>query len=165
MFIYGSSDSYKKFDKDSQIETFRKNATLCADYVCEYIQNVTKRPVYPDVKAGYLRPLLPRLPPQQPEPFRTMLQDFHKHIIPGTLHWDHPDMYAYYPHGNAPCNALSDILITAIGGVGSSWVSSPYSTTLSYVVVVSAILMGCDFFSGIESSTGRIGEHHARLDV
>lgn len=127
MFSYGGSEMHIRFDRETQLDYFRKNAILCADYICEYIKNAPKRSVYPDVKPGYLRPLLPKEPPQDPEPFQQMLQDFHKLIIPGTLHWNHPDMYAYYPHGTAPCNALSDILITAIGGVNFSWVSKNYN--------------------------------------
>lgn len=125
MFNYGS-DTYKNLDKTSQVETFRKNAILCADYVCEYIKNCPKRQVFPDVEPGYLRPLLPKLPPNQPEPFQAVLEDLHKHIMPGTLHWQHPDMYAYFPMGNVPCNVLADILITACGGVGFSWVCVIY---------------------------------------
>lgn len=52
-----------------------------------------------------------------------MLTDFDELVIPGTLHWQHPDMYAYFPDGNSFSNILADILANVIGGVGFSWVN------------------------------------------
>lgn len=123
MFSSSSADCYKKLDKESQLTLFRKSAQLTADYVCEYLRNVTKRPCFPDVKPGYLRKLIPKNAPQEPEPFQQMLDDYHNFIIPGTMHWQHPDMYAYFPAGNALPNVLAEMLGTACGGVGFSWVS------------------------------------------
>lgn len=122
MFHLRSSPSPTDLDQISQIEAFRKNAQLCVDYVCDYTKNVANWLVFPDVTPGYLRPLLPRNPPENPEHFKDMLKDFQECIIPGTMHWQHPNMYAYFACGNSFSNVLADMLATAIGGVGFSWV-------------------------------------------
>lgn len=60
--------------------------------------------------------------PEEPEEFVNILSDIEKYILPGTLHWRHPDFYAYYPCAGSYCNILADMLATAVGGVGFSWV-------------------------------------------
>lgn len=51
-----------------------------------------------------------------------MLEEFDKNIMPGILHWQHPDNYAYFNCGNGLTNALADMLISSCGGVSFSWV-------------------------------------------
>lgn len=51
---------YKKFDLQAQINTFRKDAQLCVDYIARYRNAVERLPVTPDVQPGYLRKLMPR---------------------------------------------------------------------------------------------------------
>ena len=113
-------------DIDAQITAFRQDAETCVNYVCEYTKTVDKQPVFPDVTPGYLRKLLPKNAPKTPEAFMDMLKDFHQFIIPGTMHWVHPDMYAYFPCGNSFSNVLADMLATSFGGVGFSWVSDVF---------------------------------------
>lgn len=40
------------------------------------------------------------------------------------LHWKHPGSYAYFPGGNTSPNILGDMLSTAIGDVGFSWITT-----------------------------------------
>lgn len=66
-----------------------------------------------------------------------MLSDFDKLIVPGTCHWLHPNFYAYFPGGNSYPNILADMLSTAFGGVGFSWVSyKNYTLILRNLTVV-----------------------------
>lgn len=51
---------YQKFDIQSQINTFKKDAQLCVDYIVRYRNAVERLPVTPDVQPGYLRKLMPR---------------------------------------------------------------------------------------------------------
>lgn len=55
-----SPAEYKRFDIQSQINTFRKDAQLCVDYISRYRNSVERLPVTPDVQPGYLRKLVPR---------------------------------------------------------------------------------------------------------
>lgn len=60
--------------------------------------------------------------PSEPESFRATLDDFEKKVMPATLHWRHPDNYAYFGSGNGLSNVLADMLIASCGGVAFSWV-------------------------------------------
>lgn len=62
------------------------------------------------------------MPPDEPEDFDTILKDYDEKVAPGIMHWRHPDFYAYLNCGNGLPNILGDMLSTACGGVGFSWV-------------------------------------------
>lgn len=135
MFFFNSETDFKSLDKESQIETFRKNAKTCVDYICEYTSTVQKRPIFPSVEPGYLRKLLPPKAPEEPEDFKQMLDDFDKFVMPGIMHWKHPDFYAYFNCGNSLPNILGDMLSTGCGGVGFSWTAQPALTELENVML------------------------------
>jgi glutamate/tyrosine decarboxylase-like PLP-dependent enzyme len=135
MFKLSSTHDFKNLDLNSQIDAFRKNVPLVIDYICNYANTVTSKPIAPDIKPGYLRELLPAHAPEDPEDFKDMLDDFDKLIIPGTLHWVHPDMYAYFPCGSGYPNILADMLTSVTGGVGFSWTSQPALTELENVMM------------------------------
>lgn len=59
MFRFSSSLDFKSMNLESMNDTFKRNAQLCVDYVCNYANTIDSRPVTPDVKPGYLRDLLP----------------------------------------------------------------------------------------------------------
>lgn len=60
--------------------------------------------------------------PLKAENFTNVLNDFNKKIMPGVLHWDHPDFFAYFGAGNAYPSVLGDMLSAAISTIGFSWV-------------------------------------------
>lgn len=57
--IFNFKRKQVKLDQDSQINDFRRNAKLCTDYICDLAKKVPKKRVFPNVRPGYLRPLLP----------------------------------------------------------------------------------------------------------
>lgn len=59
----------------------------------------------------------------QPEPFTAIMKDFQEKIMPGIVHWNHPRFFAYFPSGNSFPSILGDLLSSAIGAIGFSWVN------------------------------------------
>lgn len=55
----GANDDNENPDENSRIESFRQNARLCVEYICEVTKRIPKKPVYPSIQPGYLRSLLP----------------------------------------------------------------------------------------------------------
>lgn len=51
------------------------------------------------------------------------MEDFEKKIMPGVLHWNHPNFFAYFGAGNAYPSVLGDMLSSGIAAIGFSWVS------------------------------------------
>ncbi|KAL0120233.1 hypothetical protein PUN28_008115 [Cardiocondyla obscurior] len=120
------------------IEEFRIRGKEMVDYICEFMSNIHTRRVTPDVGPGYLRPLLPSGPPNNPESWDEIMKDVESKIMPGITHWQHPRFHAYFPAGNSFPSILGDMLSDAIGCIGFSWAASPACTELETIV--------CDWF-------------------
>ncbi|XP_067004267.2 histidine decarboxylase [Anabrus simplex] len=105
------------------------------DYIADYLQHIRDRRVYPDVKPGYLRSLLPDSAPLDPEPWDNIMADIESVIMPGVTHWQSPYMHAYFPALNSFPSLLGDMLADAINCLGFTWASSPACTELETVVM------------------------------
>lgn len=53
------------------------------DYIADYLQNIRERRVFPDVKPGYIRHLLPDHAPEMGEDWDTIFGDVERVIMPG----------------------------------------------------------------------------------
>lgn len=60
--------------------------------------------------------------PQKPESFLDIMQDVDDKIMPGMVHWNHPQFFAYFPSGNSFPSILAEMLSSATGAIGFSWV-------------------------------------------
>ncbi|EGI61296.1 Aromatic-L-amino-acid decarboxylase [Acromyrmex echinatior] len=111
---------------------------LHLDSITPYHHVSSNRRVTPDIGPGYLRPLLPSGPPNDPESWDEIMKDVESKIMPGITHWQHPRFHAYFPAGNSFPSILGDMLSDAIGCIGFSWAASPACTELETIV--------CDWF-------------------
>ena len=59
----------------------------------------------------------------KPESYDQIMEDFEKKVMPGMIHWTHPNFYAYFPTGNAYPSILGEMLSAGISAIGFSWVS------------------------------------------
>uniref|UniRef100_A0A336L4L2 CSON004112 protein n=1 Tax=Culicoides sonorensis TaxID=179676 RepID=A0A336L4L2_CULSO len=116
-------------------EEFRKNGKEMIDYICNYMENIDQRDVAPGVDPGFLKALIPEEAPQSGEGFKEMLEDVENKIMPGIVHWNHPNFFAYFPSGNSFPSILGDLLSSAIGAIGFSWAASPSLTELEQIVL------------------------------
>lgn len=66
--------------------------------------------------------------PEKAESYNDVMEDFEKKIMPGILHWNHPNFFAYFGAGNAYPSLLGDMLSSGIATIGFSWVSSKSSS-------------------------------------
>ncbi|KAM5274637.1 aromatic-L-amino-acid decarboxylase [Ctenodactylus gundi] len=114
---------------------FRKRGKEMVDYVADYLESIEGRSVYPDVEPGYLRPLIPSAPPQEPEAFEDILSDIERVIMPGVTHWHSPYFFAYFPTASSYPAMIADMLCGAIGCIGFSWAASPACTELETVMM------------------------------
>merc|ERR1712035_311266 len=121
------------FKMDSAQFKIRGNEMI--DYIINYMETVGERRVTPDVKPGYLRPLLPESAPQVPEPWENVMQDIEEKIMLGMTHWQHPRFHAYFSSGNSYPSILGDMLSDAIGCIGFSWAAGPSCTELETIVL------------------------------
>ena len=64
-------------------EEFRRHGRQMVDYIADYMENIREREVVHRVSPGYLRGLLPKEAPQNPENFDEVFKDVEKYIMPG----------------------------------------------------------------------------------
>lgn len=108
------------------VEEFRSRGKEMVDYICDYLENIGSKRVTPNVEPGYLRELLPKEAPEEPEEWDEIMKDVDSKIMPGVTHWQHPRFHAYFPSGNSFPSILGDMLSDAIGCIGFSWVSGVF---------------------------------------
>ncbi|XP_071033748.1 histidine decarboxylase isoform X2 [Parasteatoda tepidariorum] len=117
------------------LNEYRSHGYAMVDYIANYLETIRSRRVFPDVKPGYLRPLLPDSAPEEGENFSDIFQDFERVIMPGITHWQSPQMHAYFPALNSPASLLGDMLADGLCNIGFTWASSPACTELEIVVM------------------------------
>uniref|UniRef100_A0A672Q251 Aromatic-L-amino-acid decarboxylase n=1 Tax=Sinocyclocheilus grahami TaxID=75366 RepID=A0A672Q251_SINGR len=138
---------------------FRRRGKEMVDYVADYLENIEKRQVYPDVEPGYLRSLIPEEAPEEAESYEDVFKDIERVIMPGVTHWHSPYFYAYFPTANSFPAMLADMLCGAIGCIGFSWAASPACTELETVMLDwlgKMLKLPEDFLAGTEGRGGGV---------
>jgi len=105
------------------------------DYIADYLENIRDRRVFPNVKPGYMKDLLPDFAPIEGEKWENIFADVERVIMQGITHWQSPHMHAYFPGLNSFPSLLGDMLADAINCLGFTWASSPAATELEVIVM------------------------------
>jgi len=111
-------------------EEFRRCGHLAVDWVADYLENVERYAVLSRVAPGEVRTKLPPSPPEDGEPFESILRDVDEIILPGITHWQSPGFFAYFPGNSSPPSVLGELLAAGLGVQGMMWVTSPACTEL-----------------------------------
>ncbi|XP_073813371.1 histidine decarboxylase isoform X1 [Musca autumnalis] len=114
---------------------YRQRGKEMVDYIADYLENIRDRRVFPDVKPGYMKNLLPDSAPVEGEEWQSIFDDVERVIMPGITHWQSPHMHAYFPALNSFPSLLGDMLADAINCLGFTWASSPACTELEIIVM------------------------------
>ena len=111
-------------------EDFRHHGHAVVDWIADYYQRIESYPVLSKGKPGQVRASLPKLPPAKGEPFRKLLRDVEKLILPGVTHWQSPNFFAFFPANASGPAILGDLLSSGLGVQGMLWATSPACTEL-----------------------------------
>ncbi|HSQ74888.1 MAG TPA: pyridoxal-dependent decarboxylase [Bacteroidota bacterium] len=111
-------------------DDFRVHAHELVDWMADYLEQVERLPVKPDVQPGTVLKQLPPAPPDDGEPFPAVFRDFREIILPGMTHWQHPSFFAYFPANSSPPSILAEMLTATLGAQCMSWATSPAATEL-----------------------------------
>jgi aromatic-L-amino-acid decarboxylase len=136
-------------------EEFRAAGHQIVDWIADYRANVAARPVMARTEPGGVRKQLPAHPPDQPEPFASIVRDLDTIIVPGLSHWQHPQFFGYFPCNGTLASVLGDYVSTGLGVLGLAWQSSPALTELEEVVTdwMRGMLGLSDAWSGVIQDT------------
>lgn len=89
----------------------------------------------PDLKPGYLRPLLPQSAPKEPESWAEIQPDIDSKIKPGLTHWQSPNFMAFFPAAVTYPSILGEMYSAAFTAPAFNWLCSPACTELEIVVL------------------------------
>jgi aromatic-L-amino-acid decarboxylase len=103
--------------------------------VAEYLEHADRYPVLSRIQPGSLMDALPAAGPERGEPMEAILADFHKLILPGVTHWNHPGFMAYFDSNSTPPGILGELFAAALNSQGMLWKTSPALTELEQVTL------------------------------
>jgi aromatic-L-amino-acid decarboxylase len=111
-------------------DEFRRYGREVVDWIADYMEQVGNYPVQSRVEPGEIRRQLPLSPPNQPEPFSSVLADLDRVILPGITHWQSPSFFAYFPANASGPSILGELVSAGLGVQGMLWSTSPACTEL-----------------------------------
>src|SRR6185369_9293170 len=120
---------------DMDPEEFRKAAHRVADQVADYLADLERFPVLPDLRPGDIRAQLPNEAPAAGEPMEAILADYARLIEPNVTHWQHPGFLAYFASVASGPGILGEWLAAGLNSNVMLWRNAPASTELEELVV------------------------------
>lgn len=140
---------------DMPPEEFRRLAHETADWISDYLDTLSERPVFPGVSPGDVRSALPAHPPEAGEDMDDVLADFRDLIVPALTHWNHPSFFGYFAISASGPGILGEMLAAALNVNAMVWRSSPAATELEDVVTdwVRMLLGLPEGFEGVINDT------------
>lgn len=116
-------------------DEFRAAGHELIELIVGYLEGIEERPVLPGLEPGDVRAQLPEHPPAAPEPWADVLADVERVILPGTVGWQHPAWFAYFPSNVGYASILAELLSAGLGQQGMSWVTSPACTEVETLML------------------------------
>jgi aromatic-L-amino-acid decarboxylase len=148
---------------DMDAASFRRHAQRLVEWIANYLEHADAYPVLARVRPGDVRAALPAEPPEQPEPFEAILDDFERIVLPGITHWNHPGFFAYFATSGSAPGVLAEFLTAALNVQAMLWRTSPAATELEEVSLswLRRLVGLPDTFEGVIYDTASISTLHA----
>ena len=148
---------------DISAEEFRKHLHEVADWIADYRENIGKYRISPDAKPGAIAAALPKEPPENGEPLAGIFADVDRLIVPGVVHWAHPQFLGYFGCTTTGPGILAEMIAAALNINAMTWRTSPVATELETVVLdwLRQWLALPEEFGGVVYDTASIGSMHA----
>jgi aromatic-L-amino-acid decarboxylase len=111
-------------------DEFRSAMHRVADILADYLERVGEYPVLPRISPGDVARELPPGPPDQPEPWDAILDDYLRLIEPNVTHWNHPGFLAYFAMTGSGPGILGEALAAGLNINAMLWRTGPAPTEL-----------------------------------
>ncbi|HSV64048.1 MAG TPA: pyridoxal-dependent decarboxylase [Chthoniobacterales bacterium] len=144
---------------DIPADDYRKHLHELADYR----ENIAKQRISPSAKPGAIISALPSAPPETGEPLEQIFADVDRLIVPGVVHWAHPQFMGYFGCTTTAPGVFAEMIAAALNVNAMTWRTSPVATELETVVLdwLRQWLGLPDEFGGVVYDTASIGSMHA----
>ncbi|MEJ2504280.1 MAG: pyridoxal-dependent decarboxylase [Gemmatimonadota bacterium] len=141
--------------RDMEAEELREHGRAVIDRIADYLAHPERVAVLPSLEPGAVRRSLPDAPPDEPEPFDRILEDYDRLIVPNTTHWNHPGFFAYFGITASAPGILGEALAAALNVNAMLWKSGPAQTELEEVTLgwLRQLLGLPDSFHGVINDT------------
>src|SRR6476659_4075221 len=144
-------------------DVFRQQLHKVADWIADYRENIAKYPISPTAKPGAIAAALPAAGPEKGEPLEEIFADVDRHVVPGIVHWAHPQFLGYFGCTTTALGILAEMIAAALNVNAMTWRTSPVATELE------AVCLGWlrqwvglpDEFGGVVYDTASVGSMHA----
>ena len=148
---------------DMDVDLFRQQARRLADWIAKYLEDSETYPVLSRVKPGDIRAALPARPPDRPEPFSDIFEDFDRILMPGITHWNHPSFFGYFAISGSGPGVLAEFLSAGLNVQAMLWRTSPAATELEEVALswLRQLIGLPDSFEGVIYDTASVSTLHA----
>src|SRR2546430_13608081 len=77
-------------------DVFRQHLHELADWIADYRENIANQRISPAAKPGAIISALPASAPETGEPLEQIFADLDRLIVPGVVHWAHPQFMGYF---------------------------------------------------------------------
>jgi aromatic-L-amino-acid/L-tryptophan decarboxylase len=144
-------------------EIFRQQLHQLVDWIADYREHLDRLPVAPNAPPGAITAALPRQGPEEGEPFDKIFADFKELILPGVVHWGHPEFLGYFGSTTTAPGIEGEMLAAALNINAMTWRTCPAATELETVVVdwLRQWLLLPPEFEGVVYDTASVGITHA----
>src|SRR4051812_16655330 len=144
-------------------EKYRKHLHELADWMADYRENIGKQRISPTAKPGAIAAALPSAGPEKGEPLEEIFADVDRHVVPGIVHWAHPQFLGYFGCTTTAPGILAEMIAAALNVNAMTWRTSPVATELETVVLgwLRQWLGLPDEFGGVVYDTASVGSMHA----
>src|SRR5256714_13965658 len=153
----------KDFLGDIPADAYRKRLHDLADWMADYRENIAKQRISPTAKPGAIVSALPATPPETAEPLERIFADVDRLIVPGVVHWAHPQFMGYFGCTTNAAGVFAEMIAAALNVNAMTWRTSPVATELETVVLgwLRQWLGLPEEFGGVVYDTASIGSMHA----
>ena len=153
----------KKESGDIWWEEFGAQMRQVADWISNYRQKIDERPIWLNLKPGDVLAQLDREPPETGTSFEKLFAEIDRVIVPGVVHWDHPQFMSYFGCTTTNPGMLAEMITGALNVNTMTWRTAPAGVELETLVLdwLRQWLTLTDEFTGVVYDTASISTMHA----
>lgn len=149
---------------DIPSESFRRLLHEVADWIADYREMIAERSISPQQQVSdTVAEAFPKEPPETGAPLAEILRDVDKVIVPGLVHWGHPQFMGYFGSTSTAPGILAEMIAAAVNVNAMTWRTSPAATELE-TLVLDWLRQWLDLppaFSGVVYDTASVSTLHA----
>jgi len=126
---------HKPSESESHGAFLREHGPGAIAWAAAYLGRVAELPVLSTSAPGDIRSALPPSPPDESEPFESVLEDLDAVLQRGLTHWQSPRFFGYFATTASEPAILAELLVATLNQVGILWRASPALQELEEVTV------------------------------